>query len=93
MLRGIIVAVEWLPRFKMRPLTVTKNSLNGKLNPSQMHDSRHVTLNTELLTSTTVAPETLSSFLHVIKIDKHDASIHIHLATITGEYSTNLIYV
>jgi len=48
--------------------------------------SRHT--NAELLTSTIVAPETRSSFLHVLQIY---ASKHIHLATITGEYSTNVI--
>lgn len=52
----------------------------------------HVTLNTELLTSTTAVPETLSSFLHVFKlVNLIYASRYIHLATITGEYSTNLI--
>ena len=38
----------------------------------------YVTLNTELLVSTTVAPETLSSLLHVLKIDEPDICIQTY---------------
>jgi hypothetical protein len=40
MLRGIILTVELLRRFKKSPLAVTKDSLNGNLRPSAMSNSR-----------------------------------------------------
>jgi hypothetical protein len=40
MLCGITVAVEWLPLFKKRSLTITDRHTNGNLRPSQFSDSR-----------------------------------------------------